>query len=210
MCTPSIISVTLSTPRTHENIELSAAKHGAVHIPTKLWCKAYPHQTLPEPLGVNIPHFGKHCAKGKPLDSIRFSLLPTGGRSYDITGICHKDIPKTLSHQSVRAKVSWSPPLLVLPWVQPSPVPPLKKLPDQPCAACPPCPGSSPARSISPSPNSFNSDFSTSIMSPAHYWGINFTLKCLGGHFSAPQTLQIVAATKCYMKQLAGMVPVFV
>ena len=37
MCTPSIIFVMLSTPHTHENVELGAAKHGAVHIP---------HQTL--------------------------------------------------------------------------------------------------------------------------------------------------------------------
>ena len=51
MCTPSIIFVTLSTPRTHENVELGAAKHGAVHIPTKLWCNKYPHQTFPYPWG---------------------------------------------------------------------------------------------------------------------------------------------------------------
>ena len=50
------------TVLTHENVELDAAKHGTVHIPTKLRCNAYPHQTLPVPLGVRVPHFGKHCA----------------------------------------------------------------------------------------------------------------------------------------------------
>ena len=42
----------MSTPHTHENVELGTDKHGAVHIPTKLLCNSYPQQTLPVPLGV--------------------------------------------------------------------------------------------------------------------------------------------------------------
>ena len=61
MGTPSIIFIMLSTPHIHENIELGTAKHGAVHIPTKLRCNAYRHQTLLVPLGVHVSHFGKHC-----------------------------------------------------------------------------------------------------------------------------------------------------
>lgn len=59
--------------------------------------------------------------------SVRFSLPTTGGQSYDIIGICHRDILNTLNHQSARAKVPWSPPLPVLSCIQPSSVPPFKK-----------------------------------------------------------------------------------
>ena len=62
---------------THENVELGSAKHGAVHIPIKLWCNAYPHQTLPVPLGLRLSHFAKDWTRVTQLHT----LVPNHGQS---------------------------------------------------------------------------------------------------------------------------------
>ncbi|GFW26894.1 hypothetical protein TNCV_1377371 [Trichonephila clavipes] len=38
---------------THKNVELGSAKHGAVHIPTKLRHNSYPHKTFPVECGTH-------------------------------------------------------------------------------------------------------------------------------------------------------------